>query len=165
MELNLLSVLNYDGKKLQITEDVELSSADNDSFKIVAPVHFEGCATNISGTIELVGEAKTKIEMICDRCTETYTEEITFTVDEKMKREDAFSDNEEDPDFLIFSGFSVDFDEILYTNLFMALPSKSLCSEDCIGICPVCGKNLNHEECSCDTRTTDPRFDILDKLL
>ncbi len=165
MELNLLSVLNYDGKKMQISEDVMLSSSDNDAFEIVAPVHFEGCATNVSGTIELCGKANTTLEMSCDRCAEIYTEEISFDINEKLKKEDTYSNDEENPDIIIFSGSSIDFGEVLYTNLFMALPSKSLCRHDCKGICPVCGMNLNTGSCSCDTKDTDPRFDILDKLL
>ena len=39
-----------------------------------------------------------------------------------------------------------------------------LCKDDCEGLCAKCGKNLNEGECSCDTRETDPRFDVLDKF-
>ena len=40
-----------------------------------------------------------------------------------------------------------------------------ICSEECKGLCPICGQNLNDGECSCDKEQTDPRFDILDNLL
>ena len=41
---------------------------------------------------------------------------------------------------------------------------KFLCSEDCKGLCPVCGTNLNKGECNCDTAVCDPRFAILRNL-
>ena len=165
MELNLLPILNFDGRKIKILEDVELAASENDTFRFIAPIHLEGEAVNISGTIELTGKAVAQLEMVCDRCTESFEEKVEFELDEKLKKEDAFSDKEEDPDVIILSGTTVDLDELLYTNLYMNLPSKALCREDCKGLCPVCGKNLNTEECDCDDDNTDPRFDILDKLL
>ena len=55
-------------------------------------------------------------------------------------------------------------DEIVYKNIYMNLPSKKLCKNDCKGLCPKCGKNLNEGDCGCDTREADPRFDALDKF-
>lgn len=165
MELNLLPILNFDGKKMQIKEDVQLEASGNDTFSFISPVHFEGEAANIGGTIKLTGSGTVEIELICDRCTETFEKTIEFELEETLKKEDEFSSSGENPDIIVFSGTSVDFDELLYTNFYMNLPSKTLCSEDCKGLCPICGKNLNHGECDCSDNNTDPRFDILDKLL
>ena len=165
MELNLLPILNFDGKKMQIEEDVLLEASDGDTFRFISPVHFEGMATNVGGTIELVGKGTARIELMCDRCTETFEDTIDFELDEKLKKEDEFSSGEKNPDIIIFSGTAVDFDELLYTNFYMNLPSKALCSEDCKGLCSICGKNLNNGDCDCSDNNTDPRFDILDKLL
>jgi len=46
----------------------------------------------------------------------------------------------------------------------LEIPIKILCSEDCKGLCPVCGANLNHEQCSCNTDRIDPRWAVLNKL-
>ncbi len=165
MELNLLPILNFDGRKMQIAENVALVAVDCDTFRFAAPVIFEGEATNVSGTIELTGRATAQLELVCDRCTDSFTREIVCKIDEKLKKEDSFSAEEENPDYITISGTSVDLGEILYTNVFMALPSKTLCSDDCKGLCEVCGKNLNLGDCGCKKDDTDPRFDILDKLL
>lgn len=165
MELNLLSILNFDGKKMNISEDVDLTPSKDDTFSITAPVHIDAVLTNIGGTIELTGNAKADIRMVCDRCAEDYNTAVEFEIAERFKKEDAFSDENEDPDIITLVGTSIDLSEILYTNLFMNLPAKSLCSNDCKGLCPVCGANLNRTECGCNTETTDPRFDILDQLL
>ena len=46
-------------------------------------------------------------------------------------------------------------------SIFSLLPTKVLCSEDCKGLCPNCGKNLNEGECNCQNEMTDPRLDAL----
>lgn len=166
MELNLLPILNYEGKKLTISEKLEPELSKADSFSLLSPVCFDGCAVNIGGTIELSGKCVASLRLICDRCAESFDKVIEFDILERLKKEDEFSkSDEDDPDFLMFEGSTVSLDEIIYTNLYMNLPSKQLCSDECMGICPVCGKNLNHGSCDCKMETTDPRFDILDKLL
>lgn len=165
MELNLLPILNFDGKKMVISENISLSTSKNDAFQITSPVRVDAVAVNAGGTIELTGNATANIRLICDRCAEAFDTVVEFEIDERFKKEDAFSDEDENPDVITLTGTSVDLAEVVYTNLFMNLPSKNLCSEDCKGLCPVCGKNLNNGECGCKTETTDPRFDILDKLL
>ncbi|MBO4749763.1 MAG: DUF177 domain-containing protein, partial [Lachnospiraceae bacterium] len=47
---------------------------------------------------------------------------------------------------------------LLYNELMENWPAKILCKEDCKGLCPVCGKNLNEGECGCDRFVPDPRL-------
>lgn len=165
MELNFLPIINNDGKKMQICEDIELVSSSADSFRFLSPAHVSGFAQNIGGTIELYASANVSAEFICDRCAESFERVIEFDIEDKFKKEDEFSSDEKNPDITILGGTSIDFDELVYESFYMNLPSKLLCSDDCKGLCPICGKNINHGECGCKTETTDPRFDILDKLL
>ncbi len=165
MEINLLSVLNYDGKKLSLSEDVSISAATGDSFSLLTPVHFEGYVVNIGGTIELHGSASATVSLVCDRCTEEFEYPLTFEINESYKKDDGYTQVDEDSDIILLEGSVIDLDELLYMGVILNLPSKSLCSEDCKGLCLVCGTNLNHGECSCENENTDPRFDILDKLL
>lgn len=165
MEINLLSVLNYDGKRIDVSEDVSISAASNDNFTVLSPVHFEGYVVNVGGTIELCGSASATVSLTCDRCAEDFSFALDFEIKESYKKDDGFTNVDEDSDVVLLEGSAIDLDELLYTGIIINLPSKALCSEDCKGLCPVCGKNLNHGECSCENEKTDPRFDILDKLL
>lgn len=49
----------------------------------------------------------------------------------------------------VFQGDDIDLTPYIWEELVLDMPYKFLCSEDCAGLCPVCGTNLNHEKCSC----------------
>lgn len=165
MKLNLLPILNFDGKKINIDEKVSVSPRPDDTFDICSPVEFEGSIQNVGGTIELCGDASARLRLTCDRCGEEYDSTLCFSVNESFTKADEFSDVDDNPDILRLTGTTLDLDEIIYTNLFLNLPSKQLCSDNCKGLCPICGTNLNKSDCGCKSETTDPRFDILDSLL
>ena len=49
--------------------------------------------------------------------------------------------------------------------IWLTIPMKIVCSKDCKGICPGCGKDLNREECVCSKEHIDPRWEVLQTLL
>ena len=59
----------------------------------------------------------------------------------------------------------LDLDQLLTEDILLDLPSKFLCSPDCKGLGPICGKNLNQGDCGCEKDTVDPRLAILKELL
>jgi uncharacterized protein len=58
----------------------------------------------------------------------------------------------------------IDVAEILQEQLYLAVPGKVLCSSDCKGICPECGKSLNSRGCDCSEKLPDSPFAVLKKL-
>ncbi len=165
MELNLLPILNCDGKRMPIDVSLDLTQNQNDDFRVLGEVTLKGEIVNVGGSLELTLHGYAKLERVCDRCTESYLTELNFPVEERMKKMGAEEDGTEDPDILLIEGSSIDLAELAYTGLCLNLPSKSLCNDDCKGLCPICGINLNKQSCECDDRPTDPRFDVLDQLL
>ena len=95
---------------------------------------------------------------------EEYERTVEFGIEERFKEQGASDEDTENPDVIYFSGDAIGLDEHVYSNLVVSLPGKHLCGEDCKGICPECGKNLNNGSCDCSRDVTDPRFDILDSL-
>ena len=67
-------------------------------------------------------------------------------------------ESEEQP---YIEGYTLDVDALIRDELFLHLPMKVLCKEDCRGICPRCGANLNHGTCSCDVTELDPRMAVI----
>ena len=164
MELNLLPVINADGKVVEIDEKLDFSDKHMQGVIFLSPLHIRGTLANIGGTLELKADASCRVQYECDRCCENYEDNLEFEIDEYLKKESPDNSEDTNPDILYFTGFSADLDEIVLNNAFMNIPSKKLCRSDCRGLCPLCGKNLNLGDCGCDTRPTDPRFDVLDKF-
>ena len=56
-------------------------------------------------------------------------------------------------------------DELVMTDVTLELPFQLLCREECKGLCPVCGADLNETTCNCNTKKVDPRLEKLKMLL
>ena len=67
-------------------------------------------------------------------------------------------------DFSTYDGDRIDLDEIVREQILLALPTRQLCAEDCKGLCPSCGANLNEKACGCEQQQTDPRWSALEAL-
>ncbi len=66
---------------------------------------------------------------------------------------------------LPLKGDSIDLREPVMESILLELPVKVLCSEECKGLCPICGADRNVEECSCSIHEVDPRMQQLKRLL
>lgn len=164
MQINIAEIKNYEGKQIAIDCQIDLKQNELDDFELLGPITVRGVIRNFGGTIELDAKANARLRMTCDRCAEEFDRDIDFDILESFKEEGHKDAENENPDITYFTGDSIDLDEWVYTDLVLSLPGKHLCSEDCRGLCPQCGANLNMSECSCDTRPIDPRFSVLDDI-
>ncbi len=98
----------------------------------------------------------------CDRCGREM-EEICPVQIERVAVTAAQS--EENDDLLVLPDMQLDLEELVFSELVLSLPMKHLCREDCLGVCPTCGANLNDGACSCKQDTVDPRLAALQELL
>ncbi|NUM76004.1 DUF177 domain-containing protein [candidate division KSB1 bacterium] len=113
----------------------------------------------LRNTINTVGR------FTCDRCLTEFdrtivdTGRVVFTSDEELL---AFSEDE--VHVLEKDAREIDVTNDIRDLVLLAVPAKILCSEDCKGLCPHCGVNLNEETCLCGVRPLDPRWQALQKL-
>jgi uncharacterized protein len=63
-----------------------------------------------------------------------------------------------------YAGKEIDLKPALREQILLQIPSPPLCREDCLGLCPKCGKDLNEGECGCDRTVIDPRWAALKRL-
>jgi len=121
--------------------------------------------------VEMQGRLQTRLAIICDRCLATY--EIGVDTELHLLFEWASTDawqlkevecTRSDLDSIILDEPVVDLDDILRQQLYLALPMKNLCSEQCKGICLQCGANRNLGACSCDEHQPGSPFAVLAKL-
>ena len=126
------------------------------------PVQVRGTAANRADVVTLDYSVQYRLDAQCDRCLAPVdrdcTQHFEHTVVEKLY-------DEENTELLLCKDGLIDMDELITSDILLELPIKILCREDCKGLCPKCGANLNETNCGCDTRQADPRLDALRKLL
>lgn len=131
----------------------------------------------------LRGTLRGVVSVPCDRCAEDARVEVDHRFDEfeplgpepeeasgrrvkprhakKQAPQDAAREEEgADPSFIreTLAGPELDVGAVLWEQFLLTLPVKPLCREDCKGLCPVCGRNRNLEDCGCPTDEGDPRL-------
>ena len=99
---------------------------------------------------------------VCDRCADDFERQYSFDINRIVV---AHLENEEDDeDYIVVENNVLDLDDYVYQEIQLFLPQKMLCSDDCKGLCPKCGKNLNREKCGCQPEVDD-RLSALLQLL
>jgi uncharacterized protein len=144
----------------------ELDTREYD-FDLKGPPLVDGRAIRAGQDIRLRGEIKAGISAPCDRClTEvTIPVEIPFDLfyapaepgDGQTGERELF---ERDLDFALYENDQIDLDELVLEQLELSLPGRVLCREECRGLCPQCGADLNVEQCECKPQI-DPRWQAL----
>ncbi len=110
--------------------------------------------------VEINGKGNIVLDIPCDRCLECQSVDVTFEID----REVDFNNPEPVEDENLIDDNCIDVDVLLYPEIIMNLPMKTLCKEDCKGICRACGINLNKQSCDCDTFVPDPRMAVISDI-
>ena len=72
--------------------------------------------------------------------------------------------DEENPDYYLLEGDELDLDDVLESSFILNTDTLFLCREDCKGLCPRCGADLNDGPCGCKPEK-DPRLAVLEQLL
>lgn len=117
-----------------------------------------GIVTNHSGVVLLKGEIKPNLLVRCARCGKEFSYSEPISLEAKITDKLA---NEDEEEFILLTDFALDVEELVRSALILEMPSRFLCREDCKGLCPKCGTDLNSNQCSCDLSDRDPRWDVL----
>lgn len=169
LNINLARVRNTVGA----TSNYELTSDKLKLSNEVAtnkPVNVSIMLTNNGRILEMKGYISTEIKANCHRCLEELLLPINTVIEEELvyfadiRDIGDFSQEEIEERFLVFDNDIFDLTAIIEEYLFLALPFKLLCLEECRGLCVKCGQNLNINNCHCLIEELDPRLAILAKL-
>jgi uncharacterized protein len=135
-----------------------------DPYAIVAPVRVDMDIHKDKARFRLEGTAKTELELTCSRCLEPFRMPVDAEFDLRyLPATDAAGEGErevteEDLDTSVYRDDRIDVNEVLREQFYLALPMKPLCRDDCAGLCPQCGTNLNMGACACEPQVADPRL-------
>nr|WP_325180648.1 DUF177 domain-containing protein [uncultured Oscillibacter sp.] len=162
MVIDVRPILHTPGKRLDFQFELDLSDLEFDGRKpIVRPVAVEGEVRNTADLLELDLTAEAALDAVCDRCGKEFPldKEVTYRC---MLAEEL--QNEESDEIVLLEDGKVDAGELARAAFILGMDSKTLCSEDCKGLCPRCGADLNLGPCSCK-KEPDPRLAALASLL
>lgn len=117
--------------------------------------------------IRVRGSLDTTMEVFCARCLEPVKQPIEAIFDLIFRPAGADLDNSDrsistsETEIGYYEGDGLLLEDVLREQILLALPAKSLCREDCKGLCPECGRNRNTAPCDCAAASTDPRWNRL----
>ncbi len=126
------------------------------------PVRVKGAVAVSADVVLLRAEISFCYHGQCDRCLNDFEKEYKLSMEHILV--DSLN-NEENDDFILLQQYQLDLSDLVMTDMLLELPYKSLCKEDCRGLCPMCGQNLNDGLCGCKPDTTDPRLEVLKQLI
>lgn len=121
-------------------------------------------------SVQMDGTIDVSCGFSCSRCAEDVTEHQTIPIawsfvegEEIVDEEDEGADIETwglevDREVSFYKGPAIDVEPALIERIVFAMPAYPLCREDCKGLCPKCGQNLNEASCDCERRDVDPRL-------
>lgn len=176
----LIRIKDLELQRLEFNEAFQPGAIDlGTEFRQVAPLEAKGRAElieenrghkNILDDIRIVGSLATELEVACARCLEPVRQPVTRDFEllyrpqgaDKSKEDAAVSKGETEISY--YEGDGLLLEDVLREQVLLAVPYRVLCQEDCKGLCPSCGRNLNLGECHCEAAQPDPRWNALGSL-
>ncbi|MCM1570185.1 MAG: DUF177 domain-containing protein [Roseburia sp.] len=159
MLLNLSDVLKEEGKTERKTAVLEQDSfcSSLGSFVIAKKSPVNLVLTNIGANKARVeGNVQLSLIAACDRCLREVPVQLDIAFDRIVTSPDDAGEEADDLSFM--EGYQLNVETLVYNEMLENWPVKILCKEDCKGVCPKCGQDLNVRECGCDTFVPDPRM-------
>jgi uncharacterized protein len=120
--------------------------------------------------IRLKGKLETDLEVACARCLELVVLPLKRSFDLLYRPLGTDAGHEElsvtdaEAEIGYYEGEGLLLEDTLREQVLLSVPLKALCREDCKGLCPHCGRNLNEGECSCTEQMEDPRWAALKEI-
>lgn len=156
---NIDKVYSFDGEIL----DHDLNEVLKD-FEIIPPITYKGEIIRLEGSNIINVDIYYKYKTKCDRCLKDAINEMKTSLSGKLEDYgESFKEEnkEQDEDTIYYNKGFLKLDEYVLMEVASSLPMKSLCNEDCKGLCPQCGVDLNEESCDCLDHLIDPRLEKL----
>lgn len=173
MQINVTKIKSTAETKDTVNLCEQLAAADfgYEELELVSPLKFNGEIEHTAPYFRLTGEVNAEIKLMCSRCLAEFTVSLAVPIVEVYtNKQEAIPDVDEDSEDFgfdeigFFEGDEIEIAPALLKALFLELPMRPLCREDCRGICPECGADLNKGDCGCKADNIDFRLEKLKTL-
>ncbi len=125
---------------------------------------------NVVNDIRLRAAYHGQLEVLCARCVEPVAMPIEGSFDLIFRPDDADADSAEraittdETEIGYYDKSGLLLEDVVREQVLLSLPARILCTDDCKGLCPRCGQNLNSASCNCESTAVDPRWNALGAL-
>lgn len=143
----------FSGEVSELPFDLRFSTDLEENQIRAEEIRFFGTLRAVGEDVWLNGTASCALSALCGRCLAPVEKEISAELELPVLREASETETEH----ILCEGDKIDLQSPAEETLLMAFPFRLLCKEDCKGLCPKCGKDLNEGPCSCK-REIDPRL-------
>lgn len=162
MIVDVSPLLRGEVNRLEI--DYMLSPEQLDGIRFDSDAHVTGSITDNAGYMRLRLHADLNYHGECARCLAPVDGVFSLDFERTAVTEGTMSQEELDEridEYVALQNGELDVDESLREELMLCFPTRLLCSEDCPGLCPRCGKPKRDGDCGCTGKEIDPRLAIL----
>ena len=146
----------------------------NGECEFAAPIETIVRALRINDMVELDGDIETSVRLPCSRCLQPFKISLQshFALTYMRRPTDGIEDSEpqevelsaEDMGIVYFQGEKINLKDTIQEQVVIEFPLRALCKQDCKGLCPKCGADLNENLCNCDRRSWPDKFAVLKNL-
>lgn len=160
------------GLAFQISARREDFDIDQPECSLAREVEVQGTLSGADRDVYLDGKIQTGLTVSCSRCLEPSLLEVESRVtaryiprpaEPKGSPEHELQEGEIDVEY--YDENRINIFQAVHDQILLAVPLVGLCREDCRGLCPSCGSNLNQGTCGCGSaKEADPRLEILKSL-
>jgi uncharacterized protein len=143
---------------------------ETEGVRLFSDVETAGQLSKNAAKTDVRGSIVAPIEIDCTRCLTPVRRKLDINYQVDFVGKELFPEGKEthlegaDLDTDMIEGNELDLKALTREQILLNLPDQVLCREDCKGICPTCGKDLNHDECQCGEDDIDPRWAALKDL-
>jgi len=144
--------------------------SDESDTRIKGKIRVKGRLSLQGDNLRVKGSVSTDLSTFCTRCAEDMVYPLEGTVDIVLLKgpppelPSELEINMQDAATEYYEGDEVDIAPLFKEAVALQVPIQTLCREDCQGLCPKCGRNLNNDSCDCEKDEGDPRLEVLRKL-
>ena len=168
MLIDLSEILSIEGKTQVVEAPVSMDSFQSKlgNFPVIEKKPI--CVTFVNTGKKVIKiEAKGVITLAipCDKCLKDVPTEFEIDLEEEIDMKASKEDRIKDLDEINYvTGCSLDVDQLVHNEILIHWPLRVLCKENCRGICPKCGMNLNEGTCDCDQFVPDSRMAVISDI-
>lgn len=167
VEIDVEVIDPENGLTLQMEKPFSFFFNEGDGVNGVGNVTVDVALTKTGENIFALGRAGGTVKLQCSRCLAEYEMALAPSIEAPFfprAAESPEGEEEDDGEVNYHDGEKLDLFPILHDQLLLAIPFKPLCGEECKGLCPACGADMNTAPCGCKLKKPDARLAALQKL-